>query len=84
MDMLPLLLSAENAGGQVNTSYSTDGRAFIAIGEAATLGLSDPVLAGIPFANISGGAGFVEVDWVRIRKSQSPTVGASLGDVENL
>ena len=84
MEQFPELFSAQRVGGEVATLYSDDGHTFVALGVPASLGIQDPVLAGVPFANISGGAGWIEVDWVRMRAVQVPPVNASLGDEQSL
>lgn len=80
----PIYFRVQRVGGTVTAQYSENGTAFTSLGAGVDLGLTDPVLLGIPLANISGAPGNVDTAWFRLRAPNLPEPRASLGPEEAL
>ncbi len=80
----PQLVRVQRTGAQTSALYSDDGVNYIALGDSATLTLTDPFLLGVPLANISGGNGYIDTAWIRARKLVVPEPSAATGDEELL
>ncbi len=80
----PQLVRVQRTGAQTSALYSDDGVNYIALGDSATLTLTDPFLLGVPLANISGGNGYIDTEWIRARKLVSPEPSAATGNEEML
>jgi hypothetical protein len=81
-ETFPQFFRVERIDGKVTAQYSEDGLTYVGLGPSVDLGMTDPVLVGIPVANISGGAGHVDVDWFRIREALLPEPIAKMGEEE--
>jgi hypothetical protein len=81
-EQFPQLVRIQRLGSELTTFYSDDGNSWVGLGGSENLGLTDPVMLGVPFANISGGSGSVDTDWIRIRKRVSPEPTVQLGAEE--
>ncbi|MSP24068.1 MAG: hypothetical protein EXR75_02665 [Myxococcales bacterium] len=81
----PQLVQLRRQAAEVSCAYSDDGVNWVALGSPQSLsGLVDPVLLGVPFANISGDVGYTEISWFRAYRRVSPAPVTSVGDeVEN-
>jgi hypothetical protein len=80
----PRFLALVRDGGGVTPQYSEGGSDYVSLGTQAMLGLADPAFLGIPFANISGEFGHVDIDWVRVRKVPSTAPNVTVGAEEKL
>jgi hypothetical protein len=78
----PQLVSVQRFGAGVQTRYSDNGLLWLGLGMGGSLMLTDPVRAGIPFANISGDDGYAHIAWVRARRIVSPEPVATLAPEE--
>ncbi len=77
----PQVVQLKRLASEVTAAYSDDGATFIALGPPQNLSaLTDPVLLGVPFANVSGDFGYVDVAWFRAYRRVSPPPTTSLGD----
>jgi regulation of enolase protein 1 (concanavalin A-like superfamily) len=76
----PQLYSVRRHGDELSVSYSDDAITWIGVGQAAAVELLDPVLVGVPLANLSGGTGHVDTEYFRVRASVLPAPKAELGD----
>lgn len=81
-ETFPQYFRVERVGALVTAQYSEDGMSYVGLGSAVDLGMTDPVLVGIPIANISGGSGHVDVDWFRVREAVLPEPKAVMGEEE--
>ena len=75
----PQLFSVVREGASYSMTYSDNGIVWAAIGDPLEVEMLDPVLVGIPLANLSAGMGKVEIDYVRARTVVLPTPTAQLG-----
>lgn len=80
----PRYLAISRSGGSVTAWYADDGVTQVSLGSELSVGLVDPVFLGVPFANISGGVGWIDIDWLRVRRASSEDASASLGAEQSL
>jgi hypothetical protein len=85
-DSFPRYLAAYRYGSDVAPQFADDGVTLVTLGAVAPLGLTDPAFVGIPFANLSAGEGWVDVDWFRVRRLPAGTISpnAALGAEQTL
>ena len=83
-DTYPIYFRVQRIGGTVTAQYSENGSTYTSLGAGVDIGLTDPVLLGIPVANISGAPGNVDTEWFRVRAPNLPEPRASVGAEEAL
>ncbi len=83
-DTYPIYFRVQRVGGTVTAQYSENGSSYTSLGAGVDVGLTDPVLLGIPIANISGAPGNVDTEWFRVRAPNLPEPRASAGAEESL
>jgi len=82
-EAFPQFVGMQRFGAIVTPLYSLDGAVWIQLGDQITLGtLADSVQMGVPLANSSDGAGWVDTEWFRVRKLVVPAPTVVLGDEE--
>ncbi len=81
----PLYYGIERFDTLVGFTYTLDGSMWIKMGADEPLSeLAEAVQVGVPIANASSGAGWVDVEWFRVRKLVRPSPVAGLGAEEEL
>jgi hypothetical protein len=83
-DPFPQLVAIQRQGVSVAPQYSEDGKTWVGLGSPGSVTFADPVQIGIPFANVSAGEGWVEMDWIRVRKLALPEPTVSVGDEQSI
>jgi hypothetical protein len=80
---VPGYVRVTRLGDDVSAAHSLDGRTWTQAGATRTVTDSfvDPVLVGIPFNNADlGTAGWIEVDWFRLRRTMPAEPTVTVGD----
>jgi hypothetical protein len=71
--------------GSTSAQYSANGLTYQNVGGTTVLGLTDPVLVGVPYSNASGADGTLFVEYIRVRRVAAfPEPVATLGEEESL
>lgn len=73
-NQIPEYLRVWRGADQSRAWYSADGFSWIELGTGITFsgGFADPCRVGIPLANNTSSAGWVEVQWFRVRAWMNP------------